>query len=368
MAGDNKTEKPTPKRQSKARQQGQVAKSADFNTSLVLGGIALVLTIYGGYFLQYLGRVMRELLHHQLRMTEPLTPLTFELLFRELVYHIVMLALPFLAGAMVIGVAANLLQVRFLFTTQPLHPSLNKLNPLTGFKKMFSQRSLVELGKGILKMAIVGGCGFAIVHGEQEHLLAMGQMSFSQSWQLVMDIVLRICSSIAVVLFLLGLADWWYQKHQLTKQLMMTRQEVRDEMKNSQGDPKIKSKVRSMGQSILRQVMMKAVPTADVIVTNPTHFAVALQYDPDEAPAPRVVAKGADHLAFQIRELAKQNGVPIVENKPLARSLYAAVEVNHMVPPELFVAVAEVLAYVFKRNKGRRKRSVHKTLHGGANG
>lgn len=358
MAGANeKTEKPTPKRLAEARRRGQVAKSADFSSALVLGAITLLLIMYGAYFMEYLSRLTRQFLWHQLKMADSLTLTTFTKLFGDVIFHIVLLIAPFLVGAMLIGVLANIFQIRILFTLQPLKPSLSKLNVIQGFKRMFSQRSLVELAKGVLKMVIVGCCAYGVIRGHQDHLMAMTHMGFMQAWELIFQVVIQISALIAVVLLVLGIADWWYQKYQLTKQLMMTRQEVKDEMKNTEGNPEVKRKVKAMGQTIAFKKMLKAVPTADVVVTNPTHFAVAIQYDPDIAPAPRVVAKGADHMAFQIRELAKTSGVPVVENKPLARSLYAMVEVDHMIPPELFIAVAEVLAYVFKRNKGRRRKS-----------
>lgn len=364
--GSDKTEKPTPRRLSEARKKGQVAKSTDLNSAIVLGGVALILAMYGAYFFEYLMRIAREMLSHQLRHANELTQLTFEALFRDTVFHIVLAMLPFLIGIMVIGVLANIAQIKVMFTMHPLKPSMEKLNAISGFKRMFSQRSIVELIKGILKMVVVATCSYAVIRANQEHLLAMSAMGFAQSWALIAKVAFDICVAIAIILLILGMADWWYQKYQLRKQLMMTKQEVKDEMKNTEGNPQVKSKIKQQGQAILRQQMMKAVPTADVVVTNPTHFAVAIQYDPDVAPAPRVVAKGADNMAFQIRALAKEHGIPIVENKPLARSLFAAVEVEHMIPPELFIAVAEVLAYVFKRNKGRRKSHVRRMYTNGA--
>jgi flagellar biosynthesis protein FlhB len=365
--GSEKTEKPTPRRLSDARKRGQVAKSNDFNAALVLGGITLILMLYGTYFFQYISRLARELLWHQLRHADALSVETFQKLFEDLIFHTIIIIAPFIVGAMVVGVMANIFQIKILFTMEPLKPTLSKINPLSGFKRMFSQKSVVELLKGILKMAIVGVCGFAVVKSQSDHLLAMSQMGFAQAWMLVVQVIINISATIAIVLFVLGIADWWYQKHQLMKQLRMTRQEVKDEMKNTEGSPEVKRRIKQVGQAMVRQKMLKAVATADVIVNNPTHISVAIQYDPDVAPAPRVVAKGADHMAFQIRELAKEYGIPMVENVPLARSIYSTVEVDHMIPPELFIAVAEVLAYVFKRNKGRRKPQVRKIYESSVN-
>lgn len=366
MSGaSEKTEKPTPKRIADARKKGQIAKSNDFNSALVLGAVALILALYGAYFFNSVARLARELLRHQLQASEAMTLSAFEALFRDMVFQIVIVALPFLVGTLLVGVLANLAQTRVLFTLDPLKPKLEKINPIQGFKRLFSQKSLVELIKGIVKMAVVGLCAYAVIRSQQAHLMGMTQMGFTQAWILVFKTILNICVAIAIALLVLGVADWWYQRYQLMKQLRMSRQEVKDEMKNMEGNPEIKRRVKSTGQAMLRQRMLKAVQTADVIVTNPTHISVALQYDPDEAPAPRVVAKGAEHLAFRIRELAKEHKIPIVENKPLARSIYATVEVNHMIPPELFIAVAEVLAFVFKRYKSRRNRHIRRMYQGG---
>ncbi len=351
---DDKTEKPTPRRLSKAREQGQVAKSADLNSALVLGSVSLILTMYGAYFFQYLGRLTREFLLHKLQMASHLSQVGFEALFRDTFYHSMIVLLPFICGVMVVGIFANLIQVKPLFTTAPLKPSFQKLNFVNGFKRLFSQKSAVELIKGILKMVIIGACGFAVIYGQRDHLMALTHMGFAQGWLLIFNTTLNICTTIAIMTFVLGIADYFFQKYQLMKKLMMSRQEVKDEMKNAEGSPEIKSRIRGAGRAILKKIM-KAVPVADVVITNPTHYAIAIQYDPDVAPAPRVVAKGVDHMAFRIRELAKEHKVPIVENKPLARSLYAMVELDHMIPPELFIAVAEVLAYVYKRNKGRKR-------------
>jgi flagellar biosynthetic protein FlhB len=351
--GQEKTEKPTPRRLSEARKRGQVAKSNDFNSAIVLGAVALILSLYGAYFFQSLSRLSYEFLSHELRNSYTLDLVSFQILVKNTIYHIVILAMPFLAGAMLWGIVANFFQVRFLFTLQPLKPSLSKLNIVSGFKRLLSIKSIVELAKGIAKMAIVASCGFSIVYSKLNVLTGLGQTNFAQAWMVVMGVILQIAITIAIVLIVLGIADWWWQHYNLMKQLKMTKQEVKDEFKNMEGNQQIKRKIKGMGQALVRKKMLKSVSLADVIITNPTHFAVAIQYDPDEAPAPRVVGKGADHLAFQIRELAKEHNIPIVENKPLARSIYAMVEVDHMIPPELFVAVAEILAFVFKRNKGR---------------
>jgi flagellar biosynthetic protein FlhB len=358
MSGQEKTEQPTGKRLADARRKGQVAKSNELNSALVLVASWILLITYSSYLFNYLCRLTRELLHHELRMAHTLTVLTFGQLFRDIVYHVVLLVIPFMLTIMVVGILINILQVKWMVSFQVIKPNFSKLNPIAGAKRFVSVRSLVELAKNLLKMVIVGACGFSIINANKGHLLSMATMGFTEAWGFIFQMVIQIASSIALVMLVLGVVDLWWQKRQLMKNLKMTKQEVKDEMKNAEGNQQIKGKVRAKGQEIAFSKMAKAIPQADVVVTNPTHFAVAIKYDPDVAPAPIVVAKGTDHMALKIRQIAKENKVPIVENRPLARSLYALVEVNHLIPPELFIAVAEVLAFVFKRNKGRRRPQV----------
>jgi len=360
--GGEKTEKPTPRRLADARKKGQVAKSADFNAALILGGIVIILMTYGTYFFNSLSRIMRAILRDQLSNPTIFGEAQFLDLFNGAMFQVMMVAMPILIGSLVIGIFGNVLQIQFMFSLDPLKPNLGKLNPISGFKRIFSQRSVVEMIKGILKMTVVASVSFGVIRHHLTHLMSMTQMGFAQSCLLIFQVMLNTCAAIAIVMIVIGLADWWYQKYNLTKQLKMTRQEVKDEMKNTEGNPEMKHKIRHQGRAMLRKQTLQAVPIADVLITNPTHFAIAIQYDPDIAPAPRVIAKGTDHLALKMREIARENGVPIVENRPLARTLHAMVEVEHMIPPDLFIAVAEVLAYVFKKNMGRRKRKAKTVL------
>lgn len=360
MAGaGEKTEKPTPRRIQEARKKGQVAKSVDLNSAVILGAIALMLFVYGPVLLQYLARLLRDYLTQYLKAGDPIDAGLFQGMFAATIGHVITILAPFIVGVMIFGLIANLAQVKPMFSPEAIKPKLDKLNPINGFKRLFSQRSLVELGKGILKMTIVGCVGLAIVYLNREHLFSLSQLGFTQAWMLLFKMILYIAMANFVILALLGAADFWYQRYQLMKQLRMTKQEVKDELKNTEGNPEIKRKIKQSAHQMLNATMLKNVPKADVVVNNPTHISVAIQYDPDESPAPRVVAKGADYMAFKIREIAQENGIPMVENKPLARTLYKMVEVEHMVPPDLFVAVAEVLAYVFKLNKGRKRREQH---------
>jgi flagellar biosynthetic protein FlhB len=356
MSGE-KTEKPTPKRVQDARNEGQIAKSMDFNGALVLSAATVAMGYVGPYAFSTMFGMIQYTLGTVLKSPVALTPLTetaFNALMSNTIQSMLWLMLPILLTVMVSGVAANLIQVGFLFTMKAIQPKLDKLNPLGGIKRLFSMRSVVEVIKAIVKMSIIGAAGYMILHKHLPELMSLGGAEITIAWGTVLNVVREIAQWCCVLFFLMGMLDWRYQAWALEKQLRMSRQDIKDERRNSDGDPMMKSRVRQMGIKFATTRQLAAVPTADVVITNPTHYAIALKYDPDVAPAPIVVAKGKDVFAQKIKEVAKEHGVPMVENKPLARSLYPIVEVEAMVPPELFIAVAEVLAYVFSKNKGRR--------------
>ncbi|MBX2861262.1 MAG: flagellar biosynthesis protein FlhB [Vampirovibrio sp.] len=352
-ASGEKTEKPTPRRMQEARERGQVAKSQDLNGALILGSATLLMVMVGPYTYNTLFSMTKHIYSNLL--TAKLTEMDIYTLISEMSNATILLILPFFLGVLTMGLLANLMQVKPLFTVKPLMPKLDKINPIQGFKRLFSMKSIVEVVKAILKMAIIGGCGIFIITSYQGELLSGG--TTQNPWASAMNIVqvLGLVAFWASTIFLvLGLIDWRYQAYEMEKQLRMSRQEIKDERKNLEGDPLMKGQMRKMGMQLARKRQLAEVPKADVVITNPTHFSIAIQYDPDVSPAPRVVAKGVDHFAFKIREVAKEAGVPMVENKPLAQSLYKTVEAGHMIPPDLFVAVAEVLAFVFSKNKGRK--------------
>lgn len=356
MAHD-KTEKPTAKRMQDAREKGQVAKSQDFNGAMVLIAATGAMAYVGPYTISTLYGQMKytfgQLLSSPLAR-QPLTSVNFNSLMTDTIQSMVWLMLPFLLTVLVLGVLSNLVQVKPLFTMQAIFPKLDKINPINGFKRFWSTRSIVEVVKALLKMAIIGATGTIIIHNHREELMGLGGLDVPVAWMAVLKVIGEIAQWSCVLFFISGLIDWRYQAWELEKQLRMSRQDIKDERKNSDGDPMMKGRIRQMGVKMAKTRQLAAVPTADVVITNPTHYAIALKYDPDIAPAPVVVAKGKDLFAQKIKEIAKEHKVPMVENKPLARSLYPVVEVEAMIPPDLFVAVAEVLAYVFAKNKGRR--------------
>ncbi len=359
MAHDSgtRTEKPTPKRIDDARKKGQVAKSADFNSAIVMIAAMGSMAFVGPYTVTTLYSMMQYTFGKLLRSPQvlhPWTDTTFQEIFTGSLQSMVWLMLPMLLTVMVLGAFSNLVQVKPLFAIQAIHPKLDKINPLNGFKRLFSLRSVVEVVKAILKMGIIGASGFSIIHNHMGELMQLGAMDVAVAWGALTGILGEIALWCCVFFFIAGLIDWRYQAWELEKQLRMSKQDIKDERKNQDGDPMIKNRIRQMGMKLAKTRQLAAVPTADAIITNPTHYAIAIKYDPDIAPAPVVVAKGKDLFAQKIKEVAKEAGVPMIENKPLARALYPVVEVDAMIPPDLFVAVAEVLAYVFAKNKGRR--------------
>ena len=360
MSGNDsssKTEKPTPRRMEQARENGQVAKSQDLNSAVVLGAATLVLMFVGPSTYNTFYSTLRYTFSHL--STKTMTTTSFGQLLADTTISVIWLLMPILILICAMATLGNLLQVKPLFTLKPLQPKLEKINPVSGFKRLWAMRSIVEVVKSLIKMAIIGGGGYLIISAHMDQLMITMMTDITTGWGLVARVAGLIALWSVSFFFVLGIADFLYQKYELEKQLRMSRQEIKDERKNQEGDPMIKSKIRHMGIQMSRNRQLAEVPTADVVITNPTHFAVAIKYDPDLAPAPVVVAKGADHFAFKIRELAKENGVMIVENKPLARSLYKIAEVEAMIPAELFVAVAETLAYVFAKNKGRKNKNKH---------
>ena len=284
--------------------------------------------------------------------TRVLTPAETIAMARELGWVFAAILVPFVGVVAVAGLGANLLQTGVMISAKPLQPRPNRISPATGLKKIFSKRGLMELTKSLVKIAVVAAAvGWAMYRTVESFFPLIG-MALGPAYAHIVSTMLQLAGTAALALALLAILDFWFQRYEYEEQLKMTRQEVKDEYKQNEGDPRIKGKQREKQRQISRQRMMENVKTADVVVTNPIRFAVALKYDPATMKAPRVVAKGARLLARRIRDLARENGVPIVENPPLARSLYKAVQVGSDVPVSLYQAVAEVLAFVWRKRDG----------------
>ena len=349
--GGERTEKPTAKKLNDARNEGQVAKSREISNAFTLIGLFLLLKIaisflgdqfLGGYADTY-NRIpeLIKLTDGKIRSGD----------FSTLLLHMLMRMLigmaPFLVVRFILTFLADYLQVKWKVTTKPLQPKFSKMNPINGFKRIFSMNSLVELLKAILKIALISYVVYTTIRDKLQVIYLLFHMTLWQGIATAADIAISIGMKVSFVYLIIAALDFAYQKHKFNKDQMMTKQEIKDEYKNAEGDPAIKGKQRQRMQEASRRRMMQDIPKADVVITNPTHFAVAIQYDAEVAAAPVVLAKGEDHLAAKIKEAARENHVEIVENKPLARMLYYNVDIGQQVPPELYQAVAEVLAMVY---------------------
>lgn len=341
-----KTEKATPKKRQDTRKKGQVARSNDVNTALILFAVFLFLLFYGEVLATYLFQMIRHVFTEYI--TWDINEQTIPTIFEELAFETTLVLLPIMLIALIFGIAASLLQVGFLVTPEAIKFKLEKINPLQGFKRIFSVRALVEFLKSMLKITLVGTLVFTIIWLQFDSLLFLSQKSLVDGFGQVASLAGTIGIAVALLLLLLSIPDYMYQKYDHEKQIRMSKQEVKDEHKKMEGDPLIKSKRRKKQMDMAMQRMMQEVPQADVIITNPTHFAVALKYDEEKMAAPKVIAKGADFVALRMKTLAKKHDVIQVENKPLARALYEKTEIGDEIPEELFQAVAEVLAYVYR--------------------
>ena len=349
--GAEKTEEPTAKKLDDAIKEGQVAKSQEIATAFTLLALFLILRFaypfIGTNFANEFERVYNSI-PNVARTYDGMLPVNWiTSLLNNAILTMLLISAPFFIIAFIIAFLSDLLQVRWKPTTKPLQPKLSKLNPISGMKKIFSTRKLFELGKSLLKLAVMAIVIYTFFTGRTESLFLLYDIPLKQAIGLMGNLIISLGLRIAIAYMVIAFIDLIYQRRKFRKDMMMTKKEVKDEFKNSEGDPQVKGAQKRRMMEASRRRMMQALPQADVVITNPTHYAVAIRYDADEADAPIVVAKGADYLAQKIKEIAKENNVEIVENKPLARMLYANVEVGELVPPELYKAVAEVLAYVY---------------------
>ena len=351
--GGDKTEKATPKKLDDARKEGRVARSSDLINGFMLLLMFFVLKLFGGI----MANLFLDSFVKYYNKASDISMEVFDVrqavnLSNEIVLDIVIASLPVLIGSFVVALVGNIVQVGWKVTGKPLKPKLDRLNPIGGLKRMFSQEKVVELIKSILKVLAIALVAYNEVKDRWKFILNLYDFEFMQAVHNIFDIVFDVGIKISVIFVIIGLADFGYQKWKHLHDLRMSKQEVKDEMKQSEGDPQIKGQIRQKMREGARRRMMQDLPKADVVITNPTHFAVAVKYDKETAEAPYVLAKGADYVAANIKEIAKQNNIEIVENKPLARMLYYNVEIGDQIPPELYQMVAEVLAYVYSvKNK-----------------
>lgn len=354
FAGDEKTEKATPKKKQDARKKGQVLQSREITSAIILIFIFIGLRMFGGFIYSEIAAYAQKALTVYPLMKDFDTFPVIAGIFTEMVIVTMKTMAPIFAIAIITGLLGGYAQVGFLFTTETLGVKFSRINPLSGFKRMFSAHAVVELVKSLAKISVIIYIAYSYLKSEANNVMGIMDMEVMSIATYIATVSINVALRICFALVVIGVLDYAYQWWEYEKNLKMSKQEVKEEYKQVEGNPEIKSKIKQKQRQISMRRMLQEVPKADVIITNPTHFAIAVKYDAEKSAAPLVLAKGQDFLALRIREIAKEHKVEIVENKPLARTLYETVEIGEAIPPELYQAVAEVLAFVYSlKGKGR---------------
>lgn len=352
--GGEKTEPATSKKLNDIRKEGQVAKSKELITAVSLMSLFIILKIYLSKLGTGLIDVYTQVYNSISKVVDDsyngLPIRTAGSVMQQVIIDMIKLVIPILLVAIVIAILGNMLQQKWMVTAKPLQPKFSKISPISGFKRMFSVRQLVELIKSIAMISIIMIVVCNTVKSKMNILLTFYDVGLNTALSTIGSIIIDLGIKISAVFLIVGFADLFYQRIKFKNDNMMTKQEIKDEFKNTEGDPQVKGQIKRRMQEVSRRRMMQQLPEADVVITNPTHFAVALKYEPDAGKAPVVIAKGADYLAFQIKDKAKEYNIAIVENKPLARILYHNIDIGMEIPPELYQAVAEILAVVMRTN------------------
>lgn len=346
--GGEKTEDATTKKLQDARKEGQVAKSTDLNSAILLLVLFLGLRFFGGFmydrFIElfdfFYGKIS-EIAVIGLTVNQAASIMNFGLI------RIMLITLPIMAFGVLGAVIVNIVQVKWKITGKPLKPKFSKINPISGFKRIFSKDKVFDLIKTLAKLFVLFYVVYSALKDQWGMIKNIYDMELISAIILVVTTVLDVAIKIAIVFFIIALVDYMYQKRKFKNDMKMTKQEVKEEFKQTEGDPQIKGQIKRRMQEASRRRMMQSLPEADVVITNPTHLAVAIKYDKEVSDAPVVIAKGADYLANKIKEVATEHKIEIVENKPVARMLYHNVEIGEQIPPELYQTVAEILAYVY---------------------
>ena len=352
--GGEKTEPATDKKLKDAREEGKVAKSKELTAAFDLIILFLVLKIFisyvGGSLLNIFDFVYSSMPEFVKINEAKLTTFAIASYLFNIILKWILIVLPFFLLGVVITILISVFQVGWKISTKPMQPKLEKFNPINGFKRIFSKNSLFELVKSIVKIGVISYVAYSSVKNNRNDLFLLYDIPLNQAVTLIGSIIINTGLKISFVYLVVGIADYAYQKHKFNEDMKMTKQEVKDEYKNSEGDPQIKGKQKQRMREASQRRMMQDVPKADVVITNPTHLAIALKYDAEVSEAPVVVAKGEDYVALKIKEVAQENNIAIVENKPLARMLFSNVDIGAEIPPELYQSVAEILAMIYKTN------------------
>ncbi|SPD72682.1 putative Flagellar biosynthetic protein FlhB [uncultured Desulfobacterium sp.] len=349
MLGKNdqdKTEKPSQRKLEKARNEGKIARTQEIPTFFILLSSLCILFLYGS-------RIIGDMCNCMSHIFRGISKNEFDIIsmnsfITESICQIYAIIMPIMLSVLIAGVVGNMIQIGFVFTTKPFEASLSKLNPIKGIKNIISIRSIVELIKALLKCVFIGGIAYYFLSKEMGSFASLMQMDVTDILKFIASESLKICIYVCVAFGLLGIFDYVFQKWQHRKDLMMTKHELKEEARQSEGDPKIKGRIKQIQLENARRRMMQSIHEADIIITNPTRIAIALKYESKKMMAPKVLAKGAGYIAEKIKEIGIKCEIPIIENKPLARAIFKSVEIGEFIPVELYKAVAEVLAYVYK--------------------
>jgi len=347
-SGQERTEKATAKKREEAREKGQVALSKEVPSALIILAALMALAVSGSWSAERIARSMQHFWANSGQMA--LVPSHLQHLLVKVLIDFLLVVFPVFLAVLVAAIVGHVLQVGFMVSSEALTPKFSKLNPLTGIKRLFSIRSFAEVLKAMFKIGCLGTVGWLVLKSESESFPVLVQMELIDIAGYLWHVTLKIGFFSLLVMMVLAGMDYGFQRWQYEKDLRMTKQEIKEEMKQTEGDPKIKSRIRSIQMELARKRMMAAVPGATVVITNPTHLAVALQYQ-SGMTAPKVVAKGAGFVALRIREIAAEHHVPIIENKPVAQALYKAVPLGQSIPVDLYQAVAEILAFVYRMKR-----------------
>ncbi|MBU0767857.1 MAG: flagellar biosynthesis protein FlhB [Proteobacteria bacterium] len=341
-----KTEEATPKKRQELKEKGEVAKSRELASVAVLLAALISLSLFGSFMYNHIQIIMKGAFSfpgiHNFNIPE------FLKFTQNIISRFIILLLPLFTAIFITAILSNIMQVGVIFSSESITPKLSKIDPIKGFGRLLSKQSLMELLKSLLKLAIVGGIAFLTIKGEMKNVALLGDKELNSIFVYILEIFFKIFIRCSLAMIVLVIIDYAFQKWDFENRNKMTKQEVKDDFKKSEGDPLIKSRIRSIQMEMARKRMMQDVPEADVVITNPTHFAVALKYDGLSMAAPKVIAKGSRKMAQKIKDVASEHGIPILENKELARNLYSLVEVGQEIPPELYQTVAEILAYIYR--------------------
>ncbi len=345
-SSEERTEAPSDKKRQDAREKGTVAKSTEVNSVLVLLSGVIMLKVTGSWMQGELAFLLQRFIIHSGRLEMSVNELVY--ISKEVSLIFFKCIMPVAGVILLVGLIANIVQVGFLFTLKPITPNFEKINPISGFKRLFSMRSVVELIKNLLKLSIISLVAWFTIKSAFDEMVILADSSIMVIWGFILTTSYDVIIRITVVLIVIAVLDYAWQKYEHEKQLKMSKQEVKEERKQMDGDPMVKSRIRSLQREMARRRMMEQVPKATVVVTNPTHIAIAIRYEPSENDTPVVVAKGKRLIAARIKQTAIDNKIPIVEDKPLARAMYDKVVEGSPIPVEFFTAIAEILAYVLK--------------------